>query len=689
MTRPGRRGISRGALLSVAVATAVSLAGVWVTFAPLRDWAAYPLLYTNAHDALFNLFVVKTIAETGWYGHDPALGAPFGATFLDFPKPETLFLLCYRAAGAITRNTSLVHNAFYFAGFPLVTWSALGVLRRELCLSWPSSVAGGLLFSWLPFHFARIEHLFLSNYLVVPLAVALVLRVCGERPPFFEKGRLRVPAPGVWLMIALTGSASLYYAHFALLLICGAGLMAAIAGRAWRPAASAALVALALAGVVAANLAPSIAYQARHGATTTVAVRSLAESDLYALRPLQLVLPSVDHRLPALAGPARAYDASLAAPRSEQTAALGVFGAVGCILLLLHLLTGGRVLAATPAMAALSRAHALALLVGVAGGVGALVSLSVSPAFRALDRISVFIGFMAIAAFVSVLDRGLARLGPPRAWRVVAVSAVVVIVGYLDQTPAHARPDPREVSRAFESDRAFVAVIQEALPPGAMVYQLPYAGFPEQPPLGDEPYYSSLRPYLHSTSLRWSHGGSSGRYGDLWHRLVDRIALPQRVDVIQQAGFRGIVVDRRALRDRARDCERVLSEVGLPGPKGSADGSLAFYELPPDRAPDARGARLPVPGPGFYEAEGEYPDWWHWSRGDAELAVYDAGSRPLELSFVLSSLARRDVTVRWRAGALNLPVRPGVRIPRAAVAACSVGLERRPHRDRPAAREVG
>ncbi len=576
----GRRWTSRDALLACALATAVSLAGVALAFGPLRDWTRYPLLYTNAQDALFNLFFVKTVLETGWYASNPALGAPFGATFLDFPKPETLFLLGYRVAGLFTRNAALVYNVFYFLGFPLVTLAALGVLRRELRVSWPASIAGGLLFSWLPFHYARIEHLFLSDYLAVPLAVGLVLRVCGDRPPFFESGRLRAAVPGVWLMIALAGSAGIYYAYFAVLLISASGLVAALATRAWRPATSATLVALTLGAVATVNLAPSILYRAREGANPFVAARSLADADVYALRPLQLFLPYEGHRLTALAGPARSFVASLAPAPAERKAALGVFGAAGCLLLILHLLSGNRVLAPTPAMATLARANALAIVVGVAGGFGALVSLFISPVFRALDRISVFIGFIALAAFVAALDRGLRRLDGPRHWRTVTVFVAVVGVGFLDETPANARPDSPAAFQTFASDRAFVSRIERELPSGAMVYQLPYAGFPEARKLVREPFYSSLRPYLHSASLRWSYGGMKGRHGDRWHRMVDGMPLAERIAAVQAAGFRGIVVDRLALRHRGRDCERTLRELGLPGPESSADGSLAFYQLP-------------------------------------------------------------------------------------------------------------
>ncbi|MCK7577275.1 MAG: hypothetical protein MZV65_16505 [Chromatiales bacterium] len=86
----------------------------WI-FWPLSDWIRYPLVYEG--DGLWNLFVIKTVLETGWYGSNDYLGAPFTANFLDFAKPESLYLLMFRMAGWVTGNAVLIHNLFYFLVF--------------------------------------------------------------------------------------------------------------------------------------------------------------------------------------------------------------------------------------------------------------------------------------------------------------------------------------------------------------------------------------------------------------------------------------------------------------------------------------------------------------------------------------------------------------------------------------------
>ena len=168
---------------------------------------------------------MKTVLETGWFSGNSSLGAPFGASFLDFARPEMAFLLFHRLAGAFTSNVALVHNLFYFAGFPLVAWSALAVLRGELRVAWPLAVAGAVTFCWLPYHFLRIEHLFLSNYMVVPVAAWLMLRV--RRPATAVLRARAVGAGGAARLagVALLASTSLYYAFFAIVLICAGGVL--------------------------------------------------------------------------------------------------------------------------------------------------------------------------------------------------------------------------------------------------------------------------------------------------------------------------------------------------------------------------------------------------------------------------------------------------------------------------------
>ena len=264
----------------------------------------------------------------------------------------------------------------------------------------------------------------------------------------------------------------------------------------------------------------------------------------------------------------------------------------------------------------------MAVLVGVSGGVGALVALLVTPQFRALNRISVFVAFFSIAAVVAALDRGVGRLGKWRAPVTYGVATALVLFAFIDQRP-DGRPGVSALAATFDSDRAFVERIERLLPPGAMVYQLPYTQFPEVPALHREPLYSSMRMFAHSRHLRWSYGGMKGRPGDGWHQALNRLPLRDRLGTIGAAGFTGLVLDRAALPDRGLAHDQALAAFGAIDRFESRDGSLAFYRLH-GIGSRANGSRPPlwVAGRGFYREEGDLPDQWNWSEGDAEMHIH-------------------------------------------------------------------
>jgi hypothetical protein len=221
-------------------------------------------------------------------------------------------------------------------------------------------------------------------------------------------------------------------------------------------------------------------------------------------------------------------------------------------------------------------------------------------------------------------------------------------LAFVDQRPTP-HPGVATVAATFDSDRAFVEAIERVLPHDAMIYQLPYTQFPEVRPLFREPFYSPMRMFVHSRHLRWSYGGMKGRPGDYWHQALDRLSHRDRLGRIRAAGFTGLVLDRAALPDRGLEHDQALTALGAIDRLESRDGSLAFYRLPElESLANASRPRLWVAGRGFYREEGDLPDRWNWSEGDAEMYLYHRGAPTshVEMSCSLRSLTRRQVLIR-------------------------------------------
>ena len=288
-------------------------------------------------------------------------------------------------------------------------------------------------------------------------------------------------------------------------------------------------------------------------------------------------------------------------------AALGLIGAAGFVLLLLHLLTGNRILPAIPALVTLARGNLVALLFGVSGGVGALVALLVTPQFRALNRISVFIAFFSIAAVVAAIDRGVGRLGEvagsgdvrrrrcPRSLCVRRSATHSSRPGVSTRGYVRQRPCVRGAHRApAAARRDGLSAAIHAVPGGARRSHR-------------EPLYSPMRMFVHSRDLRWSYGGMKGRPGDYLAPGAQPPVGSRPADQDQGDWF---------CRDRAsigRRCQTPVLPTNRRSPRSgpstgsrARDRTLVFYRFPHTvAAADAWEPPLWVAGSGFYREEGD------------------------------------------------------------------------------------
>ena len=580
----------RGPLLATAALTTIILTVLACVYWPLGDWIRYPLIYRD--DGLWNLFVIKTVSETGWYGGNHLLGAPFGAFFYDFAKPEGLLLLLIAVVGRCTANVAFVHNLFFAFGFLVVGWSALWVLRTAFGLSWHLAVAGAVLFAMQPYHFARLEHLFLSCYIAVPLTAFLLMLLRNGRLPIFERRADLAIRISAGLCILAIGSTSIYYAFFALVLLFGQGVLEAVRSFDGRRLVDAVVVCSLLGTVVMVNLAPSLAYRFWAGANKDVAGRSVAEAEYFALKPVQMLLPPADHRSTLLSAPVRFYERRAGGINENRSSALGMAGATGFVLLFVLLASGHGLLANSPSLAVCARSSLLALALGMTGGLGTLIALLVSPQFRSRNRISIFIAFFALTGLCLLLERVL--VGARRGAWLLLTAAGLLAFGLWDQIPRDVTASRMAIAQEFDSDRQFVGLLEKNLPLGAQILQFPYTECPEAPPWPHGPNYSHLRGYLHSATLRWSFGGMKGRDGDRWLREVCALPPVEMVAQAREKGFEGIWLDRRGYADNGQAMDAQLRGLGLAPKLSSTDGMLLFYPFESTATADEKRRDIPV-----------------------------------------------------------------------------------------------
>jgi phosphoglycerol transferase len=553
----------------------------------LKLWGAdlrVPFDYNG--DALYFAMVAKSVTGGGWFLTNPHLGAPGVLQMHDFPSAEAFHLLVLKAMSWLCRDWAVLFNGYFLLGFPLITVASLAVLRH-FRVSYGPALAVSILYAFLPSRLLKGEgHYFLDIFWQVPLAVLVALWVCGDDPPLVRAPR----PPGRWprleaprgrglaaIAICLVTSATgIYYAFFAGVLIVAGGLWASIDRRTPRNA----LAGVLLTGVIVAGLgvqaAPIAAHQRRHGPNVEVAARQPQEAEIFGMRIAELLSPVTDHRVPALRQLKRSYDAHAPFPGESSMTSLGLVASAGFLALLaLTLLPGLRGQARGELVRALAALNLSAVLLATTGGFGSLFALLVTPNIRGYARMHAFVAFFALFAVALLLERA----GTRRRWLAALLPAAVAAVGLYDQVTPPAVRAYDEVAAIYDADRAFVRGVEAALPAGAMVFELPHQQFPEGAAVPGVRGigYEMLRPYFHSTSLRWSYPAMVGRAVDAWTARVSALPAPDMLRELADAGFDGIYLDRHGYLDGAVEAA-LAAELGAP-PVRSRDGRLSFFDL--------------------------------------------------------------------------------------------------------------
>jgi len=546
-------------------------------------------------DGQLFLAMIKATLEHGWYLSNGDLGAPLGSNWHDYPvaSGDSLHLLILHALSVFSDNYVVVLHMFYLLGYALTAISAFAVLRL-LDVSRGPAIVCATLFTLLPYHLALQEaHPFHTAYWVIPIACFLVLALLLDRQLFRRRegsprgplafaSRTTLATLGACVLVGSAGAN--YYSVFTAGLVLIAGLVAAVRFDWRRSLATAGVVAAAILAVLALNALPSIIYDAQHGATDEALVRSPQESELYSLSLFDLLAPSPGHRIGPLDELRQDYVETSPTPIVARAPGLGLVAALGFLWLIgfaiASLITGRPWVDRWRIHGAASAAALIAFLIGTTGGLGLFFAHLVTPEIRVWNRLQLFIAFFALVAVGALLDLAIRRLGPSGRGRVAATAllAVVLVVGFFDQSNSTYIPPYDQMRAEFESDGAFVDSIEDELGPDAAVFQLPYAPFPEWWPSSGMNAFDSFRGYLHSDDLRWSYAAAAGRPENWQPGVIDE-SVAQVLPRVWAAGFAGVFIDRHGYPDNAQQLEAAIrEEVGEP-PLVAPDGRFSFFDL--------------------------------------------------------------------------------------------------------------
>jgi len=387
--------------------------------------------------------------------------------------------------------------------------------------------------------------------------------------------------------LIVLASFGVYYAVFGAIIILVSGIAGAFKNQNPSNAILAFFAILAVIFGVLINVGPNIINNYVNGRNQEVAIRHPAESEIYGLKMMQLILPVNGHRLKKLSETRQKYTSTTPLINENNSSTLGLFGTAGFLvtgLLLIVILAGAKVD---------SRLNLLTLLVivlflfGTIGGLGAFFSWFISPLIRGWNRISIFIGFGAIATFFLVAQLFIEKYFPSTKKKptILFVALTVLSVGLYDQTKWACQSCQERTKVAFEMEREFIQKIEQSLPQGSAIYQLPYMPFPEASHLNRLASYHLSAGFLHSKSLKWSYAGMRGRSGDFFYRSLSNEPIEEQLEIIKKLGFAGIYIDRRGYEDNAN---AIIDEFSLLIAKPTfirSDGEIVFFPVKTEVTP--------------------------------------------------------------------------------------------------------
>ncbi len=586
-------------------------------------------------DALETLARFQIAAEEGPFFHASPevsrLGAPWGADWSGYPLPDGLW---YALVGLAANAVGLVPAS----NLALLGAHLLAVLAFYLCAralghrpAFAAAAAFAFGFSYSIFHRGLSHHSFALAFSVPP--ALLVAWWIGAGGRVWARRSTWGAALGV---AAVVGTASPYFT-FLFLQLCVLALgYQALARR--RPAALRAgflTIAVCLGAFVLAYL-PYLRATS-DGSTGGELARDYAGSEVYGLKPVELLVPPPTHRWAAAADLGRLYAASTSLRGEWFTSYLGLIGVAS---LLTAVVVNAR--AWLRRRGGLRPSHLplglwIVLFAGV-GGLNGLLALAGIDHFRAGNRYSIHL-LALVLFFASAWASRRTRTWSARAtWLAATPFAMFAL---WDQAPPPPAASHRDTLRArVEADRAAGAELEAALPSGAQLFQLPATPFPEAGARGAMGDYEHLRLLLGTRDLRFSYGVLGGTSA---HGLQERTAALPPADLaatLESWGFAGLLIDRRAYPDRGDALLGALAATGRNVADLKARPDLAFVRLSPATTPQPpdpallrhRPAWSPETGTGevtlhplegWYGLEREGDRAWRWAGKRAVLGLWN------------------------------------------------------------------
>ncbi|MDX2082850.1 MAG: hypothetical protein SFV53_02550 [Rickettsiales bacterium] len=566
-------------------------------------------IFSYDNDALISIFIAKNIINSGSFVCSDKIGLPNLTQefcLYDFPIQSDFFhLSLIKFLAQFSNNPFLVVNLFFILTFAMIALTGFIALRQSQ-IGIFSAVLISILYTFAPYHFSRnIWHLFISNYMIVPLTIMVGLWIADNKIKVFainEKQQYSLVKNKFFIISSLIAAFAafnnIYYAFYSAVIFIFSWFLNFLKNGRFTNSGFFEVVILCL--IIFAALfclyLPTLFYQLNYGFNPYLAGRATSASELYGLRIIDLLLPVANHYIDYFSTLKLNFNSLVEAGAERTSESLGLIASISFLFLLIWLpaksfsqqnsLAKKTIIKFSLSkkdqnlISNLAGINMLGLLMVTVGGFIMFMAISL-PMLRSHARFAIFISFLAFFFVAIIFDKLADKKLFGKTIFTKIIIAIVFTLALFDQA-GKASADSiqsQEMKDKFFSDKNFIEKIENFLPQKSMIFILPAFGFPENG--GDD--YRSIIAYAHSKNLRWSYPVVAGRRSFFWQQKVINLDFKQFIAELKNAGFAGIYLDKEQYRDIYTTKNLIALETNLKSVAKSkiisSDKKIIFYQI--------------------------------------------------------------------------------------------------------------
>ena len=512
--------------------------------------------YGYEGDTIFGMISLKSMQES-FFMEDFRLSSPFVFSVSEFPWDRLNLFLMFFLSKSLSLNIWGALHLYYLATYFLSAIIAYIVLRKfDISASW--SLLAAIAYAFVPYHFHRsVWHLALASYYLVPVSFLVFSWLfCGE----FKWSYLW----GAAFYLVLLALQSTYYFFFAAIIL-GALFLRTIRikDKKFAGVILGLLIFSSLAFLTIYKL-PAMLYQIENGVNDLFIARQPIEAHIYGLRLTSMMLKSFQFL-----------------PQNEAaTSYIGLLGIVGLLCLFIPKKREDFL------YEMMRFIFIVCFFFCTVDGLGLIFSSMTGGMVRGLNRVIVYLAFIAFLAAAKELDVYTKNRTKLLYLGILTYAWGAVFFDFFDYRAFLNRSAFRNpYASQYESDRKLFQEMENVLPAGAQVYQLPYMPFLEVPPIHNMGDYEHFKAYLHTETLRFSYGANKGRQAHYWNMFIESLPPEDMVRELETCGFGAIYLDTAGYRDGGAALIEKLEDIIGHAPVYSPDRRRLYFTLSPSKEP--------------------------------------------------------------------------------------------------------